>query len=296
MASFTASFRVRLPERTGRTSAPSSSMRKTLSSWRMVSTSPMKTVHSRPNRAAAVAEATPCWPGSGLGDDPPLAHAPGEERLPDHVVQLVRAGVGQVLPLEQHPHARAAPTGAGTRSPGSGGRRSGAAGRRARRWNSGSAQASLKAASRSRQAGISDSGTNRPPNSPNRPSGPGSAIRLMSPRPASRRARRGPVPRPGSGSRASASVSAARALTMKSRTLSGSLRPGADSTPEETSTPRGPQVGHGLGHVARAQAARDDEPAGVGHPLGQPPVEDLARPGVVAVDQQVVGPELGEPA
>ena len=37
-------------------------MRKTLSSWRFVSTSPMKTVHSRPKRAAAVAEATPCWP------------------------------------------------------------------------------------------------------------------------------------------------------------------------------------------------------------------------------------------
>ena len=40
-ASLTASFRVRLPARTGRTSAPSSSMRNTLSSWRSVSTSPM---------------------------------------------------------------------------------------------------------------------------------------------------------------------------------------------------------------------------------------------------------------
>ena len=62
MASFTASFRVRLPEVTGRTSAPSSSMRKTFSSWRLVSTSPMNTVHSRPNSAAAVADATPCCP------------------------------------------------------------------------------------------------------------------------------------------------------------------------------------------------------------------------------------------
>ena len=62
MASFTASFSVRLPDVTGRTSAPSNSMRKTLSSWRLVSTSPMKTVHSSPKRAAAVAEATPCWP------------------------------------------------------------------------------------------------------------------------------------------------------------------------------------------------------------------------------------------
>ena len=62
MASLTASFNVRLPEVTERTSAPSSSIRKTLSSWRFVSTSPMNTVHSRPKRAAAVAEATPCCP------------------------------------------------------------------------------------------------------------------------------------------------------------------------------------------------------------------------------------------
>ena len=62
MASLTASFSVRLPEVTVRTSAPNSSMRKTLSSWRFVSTSPMNTVHSKPKSAAAVAEATPCWP------------------------------------------------------------------------------------------------------------------------------------------------------------------------------------------------------------------------------------------
>ncbi len=37
-------------------------MRKTLSSWRSMSTSPMYTTHSSPIRAAAVALATPCWP------------------------------------------------------------------------------------------------------------------------------------------------------------------------------------------------------------------------------------------
>ncbi len=61
-ASLTASLSVRLPVVTGTTSAPSSSMRNTLSSWRSVSTSPMNTVHSSPNSAAAVAVATPCWP------------------------------------------------------------------------------------------------------------------------------------------------------------------------------------------------------------------------------------------
>ena len=37
-------------------------MRKTLSSWRLTSTAPMYTLHSRPISAAAVAAATPCWP------------------------------------------------------------------------------------------------------------------------------------------------------------------------------------------------------------------------------------------
>ena len=41
MASLMASFSVRLPDDTGTTSAPSSFMRKTFSSWRSMSTSPM---------------------------------------------------------------------------------------------------------------------------------------------------------------------------------------------------------------------------------------------------------------
>ena len=61
-ASLVASLSVRLPDVAGRTSAPSSRMRNTLSAWRAMSTSPMKTMHSRPRRAAAVAAATPCWP------------------------------------------------------------------------------------------------------------------------------------------------------------------------------------------------------------------------------------------
>ena len=43
--------------------------------------------------------------GAGLGDDARLAHAPGEQRLADGVVDLVRAGVVQVLALEQDPRA-----------------------------------------------------------------------------------------------------------------------------------------------------------------------------------------------
>jgi hypothetical protein len=38
--------------------------------------------------------------GAGLGDDPRLAHAAGEEDLADGVVDFVRAGVKQILALE----------------------------------------------------------------------------------------------------------------------------------------------------------------------------------------------------
>ena len=43
--------------------------------------------------------------GTGLGDHPLLAHAPGEQRLAEHVVDLVRTGVREVLALEEHAHA-----------------------------------------------------------------------------------------------------------------------------------------------------------------------------------------------
>jgi hypothetical protein len=44
--------------------------------------------------------------GAGLGDDPPLAHAPGEQRLTEAVIDFVRARVQQILALE--PETRAA--------------------------------------------------------------------------------------------------------------------------------------------------------------------------------------------
>ena len=38
--------------------------------------------------------------GAGLGDDPPLAESPGEDDLADRVVDLVRAGVVEILALQ----------------------------------------------------------------------------------------------------------------------------------------------------------------------------------------------------
>jgi hypothetical protein len=40
--------------------------------------------------------------GPGLGDDPPLAHAAGQQRLANGVVDLVRASMVEILALEQH--------------------------------------------------------------------------------------------------------------------------------------------------------------------------------------------------
>jgi len=44
-------------------------------------------------------------PGAGLSDDALGAQAPSKQRLTDGVVDLVRAGVCQILALE--PHVRA---------------------------------------------------------------------------------------------------------------------------------------------------------------------------------------------
>ncbi len=44
--------------------------------------------------------------GAGLGDDPRLAHPPGEQRLADRVVDLVGARVGEVLALQVDPAVR----------------------------------------------------------------------------------------------------------------------------------------------------------------------------------------------
>jgi hypothetical protein len=41
----------------------------------------------------------PVLTGAGFGDDPRLAHAAGEQDLAQHVVDLVRAGVVQLVAL-----------------------------------------------------------------------------------------------------------------------------------------------------------------------------------------------------
>ena len=68
--------------------------------------------------------------GAGLGDDARLAHAARQQHLADAVVDLVRAGVAEVLALEVDAHValplpcRPRPTGAPRTRAASGGRRS----------------------------------------------------------------------------------------------------------------------------------------------------------------------------
>ena len=52
----------------------------------------------------------------GLRDDATLPHAPGQQRLAEHVVDLVRAGVVEVLALEQHGRACPAASAANRRA------------------------------------------------------------------------------------------------------------------------------------------------------------------------------------
>ena len=80
-------------------------MRNTLSAWRSTSTAPMYTLHSMPISAAAVALATPCWPAPVSATSRLLAHPLGQQRLAEHVVDLVRAGVVEVLALQHQADA-----------------------------------------------------------------------------------------------------------------------------------------------------------------------------------------------
>ena len=52
------------------------------------------------NSAQAVAVATPCWPAPVSAITPSLAHAFGQKHLAQHVVDLVAAGVVQLVAFE----------------------------------------------------------------------------------------------------------------------------------------------------------------------------------------------------
>ena len=58
-----------------------------------------------PEQGAGGRARDPVLARAGFGDDAALAHAGGEQRLPQRVVDLVRAGVRQVFALQKDPRA-----------------------------------------------------------------------------------------------------------------------------------------------------------------------------------------------
>ena len=114
-ASLTASLSVRLPLSTASTSAPSRRMRNTLSSWRCDVDGAHVHLALEAHQRRRGGRGDAVLAGAGLGDEPRLAHPLGEQRLAEHVVDLVRAGVVEVLALEQQAQPELRGRGCGTR-------------------------------------------------------------------------------------------------------------------------------------------------------------------------------------
>ena len=105
IASLTASLSVAVPDVTDRTSAPRARIRRTFG--RLAADVLLAHVDDarEAEQGAGRGGGDAVLAGAGLGDDPGLAQAPGEQRLAEGVVDLVGAGVGEVLALEVEPDA-----------------------------------------------------------------------------------------------------------------------------------------------------------------------------------------------
>ena len=108
-------------------------MRKTLSAWRLHVLGAHVDVALEAEQRARRRRRDAVLPGAGLGHDAPLPHPHREQRLAERVVDLVRAGVRQVLALQKDPRAAARlRSAAGLRRSASAVRRSPSAAARAR--------------------------------------------------------------------------------------------------------------------------------------------------------------------
>ncbi len=215
-----------------------------------------------------MAVATPCWPAPVSAMIRRLPIRVRQQRLAEGVVDLVRAGVVEVLALEVDRCCRRPRTGAAPGRAARGGRRSRAGGRTAR------------PGSRDRRAPRST-----PPRA--RPAPASASPARTGPRRGRSGARRALIRSPPSPTPFTAAANAS--------SLAGDLRPGLDSTPLATST------ANGLDRRDRARDVGRVEPAGQDHrdrPTVRPrdlPGERLARSardaGHVAVEQVIVGVE-----
>ena len=213
-----------------------------------------------PSSAAAVAVATPCWPAPVSATSRVLPMRRASSACPRTLLILCEPVWFRSSRLSSTRTPSSRSRGSCTRSAATAGRRSRGAGRRARRGRQGRPTPRGTRARAPRTAGTSVSGTNRPPNSPNRPS----RVRLAHQRsstgppltrlPASRKGSSSATP---VGPRAPTSAAA----SMNALTLRGSLRPGLASTPVDTSTPHGRTASIALGDVVGREPAGEDAPA-----------------------------------
>ncbi len=116
IASLVASLSVRVPNSTGRTSAPSSSIRSTFGRCRAHVLAAHVDDALETEARADGRRRDSVLAGAGLGDDAPLAEPPREHRLAERVVELVRAGVEEVLALQVEALVRREPLRARERS------------------------------------------------------------------------------------------------------------------------------------------------------------------------------------
>ena len=187
-----------------------------------------------------MAVATPCWPAPVSAMTPLLAHAHGEQGLAEDVVDLVGAGVAEILALEVDPRAAAV-----LAEPRGEVERRGAAGVVAR---AGSRRRALERAVAPRR------GVGALQLDQRRHQRLGDEAAAVS-------ARSGPARR---AARLRAHHRAPRLGRRSAQTLSGSLRPGAASTPEVTSTAYGRTVATAARHTLSgvSPAERDQRHCG----------------------------------
>ena len=218
-------------------------------------------------------------PGARLGDDALLAHAHREQDLAERVVDLVRAGVGQVLTLEVDAAAHAPQR---------------AAGEEQRRRPAGIV--GLQGAEFGEEVGVVAVASRRPLRAP------------RGPRPASRAhsgPRRGRIVVAVSSSLSFLGLCAASAWRARCRmdafannltSLSGSLTPGDDFDPTRyVHSPRA-RLLQGRDHVVGREAAGHQQGAATGHGTRERPGESGAgaaeAPGDLRVEKHDVGPAL----
>ncbi len=100
MASFMASFKVRLPDSTGTTRGPQQLHADDVEALAPDVFGAHVDVALQPQQGRHRGGGHAVLARPGLGNEPGFAHAPGQQPLPQGVVDLVRPGVGQVFPLD----------------------------------------------------------------------------------------------------------------------------------------------------------------------------------------------------